>query len=136
MKKTFLLLLALVLTTAAFADDYDLYVEASTTTSYPLKTVQKITFENGNVVVNKKDGTKAEASISSVSRMYFAVSTTTYVPEDVNRSGAVDTQDVLKVYDFMKAGSTVTSDTPEDVNSSGAVDTQDVLKIYDYMKSH
>ena len=62
--------------------------------------------------------------------------TEVYIPEDVNRDGAVDTQDVLKVYELMKSGAAVDDETIEDVNSDGTVDTQDVLKIYEYMKAH
>ena len=58
--------------------------------------------------------------------------------EDVNADGNVDTQDVLKVYEYMKAGNSDTdaTDQREDVNGDGKVDTQDVLKIYEYMKVH
>ena len=59
-----------------------------------------------------------------------------YVNEDVNQDGNVDTQDVLKIYEFMKAGGEPDDDTREDVNSDEAVDTQDVLKVYEYMKEN
>ena len=54
--------------------------------------------------------------------------------EDVNGDGVVDTQDVLKVYEFMISGKEPDSQTAEDVNNDGYVDTQDVLTIYEKMK--
>ena len=54
--------------------------------------------------------------------------------EDVNGDGVVDTQDVLKVYEFMISGKEPDSQTAEDVNHDGIVDTQDVLTIYEKMK--
>lgn len=56
------------------------------------------------------------------------------VKEDVNQDGVVDTQDVLRIYDFMLAGKEPNAQTAEDVNGDGIVDTQDVLKIYEKMK--
>ncbi len=56
--------------------------------------------------------------------------------EDVNGDGAVDTQDVLVIYEFMQ---NKTDDTPvgsTDVNSDGATDTQDVLKVYEKMQEN
>ena len=59
------------------------------------------------------------------------------IAEDVNADDAVDTQDVLKIYEYMKSHTEGSSEgTPEDVNGDGAVDTQDVLKVYEYMKSN
>ena len=61
----------------------------------------------------------------------------TALAEDVNGDGAIDTQDVLKVYEYMKASTSApASPVSEDVNGDGTVDTQDVLKIYEYMKQN
>lgn len=131
MKRLITMSIALVMSMAMFADggDYSLYIAAETTTSHKLSTIQKLTFENGNVVVNLKDGTKESTAISAVSKMYFG--TTTYVIQDVNKDGLVDTQDVLAVYVGMESGET----DGLDVNEDGNVDTQDVLNIYDYMQN-
>lgn len=73
MKTTILTLLALLGVTTASADDLSLYLEptAGETTSYAVNTLQKMTFENGNVVLTKKDGTAITAVISMLRRMYF-----------------------------------------------------------------
>ena len=65
--------------------------------------------------------------------MYF--STLSATVEDVNGDGSVDTQDVLKIYEFMQNASSPEG-AAEDVNGDGSVDTQDVLKIYDYIQNH
>lgn len=117
------------------ADDITLNVATTSnqTTPYKLSRVQKITFENGNVVVNMKNGEKASTAISEISRLFFGVAAGNVA--DVNGDGNVDTQDVLSIYDFMQnAGST--EGAVEDVNGDGNVDTQDVLVIYDYIQTH
>ena len=59
-----------------------------------------------------------------------------FIREDVNRDGVVDTQDVLAIYLFMQ-NATGTEDLPvEDVNNDGIVDTQDVLAIYNFMQEN
>lgn len=60
------------------ADDLSLYLEPTTgaTSSYEVATLQNMTFVNGNVVINKKDGTTITADISSLKRMYFSATTT------------------------------------------------------------
>lgn len=73
MKPKTLLLAALLAATAAHADDLSLYLEptAGETTSYEVSTLQKMTFENGKVVLTKKDGTTSSTAIATLSRMYF-----------------------------------------------------------------
>ena len=56
-------------------------------------------------------------------------------PEDVNGDGSVDTQDVLKIYEYIQ-NSTESDSTPGDVNGDGTVDTQDVLKVYEYIQAN
>ncbi|MBO4563944.1 MAG: C10 family peptidase [Bacteroidaceae bacterium] len=58
------------------------------------------------------------------------------LPEDVNRDGAVDTQDVLKIYEYIQNSTAPATSPAEDVNSDRAVDTQDVLKVYEYIQTH
>ena len=117
-------------------DDYALYIAATTSqqpTSHKLADIQKLTFEDGNLVVNLKNGQKESTAISVVSRMYF--SSLSSVAEDINGDGTVDTQDVLKIYDFMQTSSTPDG-AKEDINKDGNVDTQDVLKVFDYIQNH
>ena len=139
MKKLIALSIALFMSLGAFADDNDdyvLYIAATTSqqpTSHKLADIQKLTFENGNIVVNLKNGTKESTAISVVSRMYFSV--LSIVAEDINGDGSVDTQDILKIYEFIQ-NSTAPEGATEDVNNDGSVDTQDVLKVYDYIQNH
>ena len=53
---------------------------------------------------------------------------------DVNHDGQVDTQDVLKVYEYMETHTTTDEPGAHDVNGDGQVDTQDVLAIYNVME--
>ena len=136
MKKLIVLSVVLFMSMAAFADDYTLYIVANTSqqaTGHKLADIQKLTFENGKIVVNFKNGQEESTAISDVSRMYFSSLSAT--AEDVNGDGSVDTQDVLKIYDFMQNSSSPQG-ASEDVNGDGSVDTQDVLKIYDYIQNH
>ena len=54
------------------------------------------------------------------------------VKEDVNQDGVVDTQDVLKIYEYIQTSPDPSQggETDCDVNGDGIVDTQDVLMIY------
>ena len=136
MKKLIVLSVVLFMSMAAFADDYTLYIVANTSqqaNGHKLADIQKLTFENGNIVVNLKNGQKESTAISDVNRMYFTLLSAT--AEDINGDGSVDTQDVLKIYDFMQNSSSPQG-AAEDVNGDGSVDTQDVLKIYDYIQNH
>lgn len=135
MKKLIALFISLAIGATALADDYTLYIVANSTTSHSLKQVQKITFEDGNVVVNYKDGTKQSTAISLVSRMYFGLGAT-YAIEDVNRDGTTDTQDVLAVYEFIQSQTDESVITTEDVNQDRTVDTQDILQIYEAIQGN
>ena len=137
MKKLIVLSVVLLMSIGAFADDYYSFYIAVTTsqqpTGYKVSDIQKLTFENGNIVVNLKNGNKESTAISVVSRMYFSLQAA--VAEDINGDGSVDTQDVLKIYEFIQTSNTPEGAT-EDVNKDGSVDTQDVLKVYDYIQNH
>ena len=70
---------------------------------------------------------------------YFGITdaTVSYDAADVNHDGKVDTQDVLQIYDYMKASVNSSNiGATEDVNQDCMVDTQDVLMVYEYMKAH
>lgn len=62
--------------------------------------------------------------------------TTTYLVEDVNKNGVVDTQDVLKVYEYIQTSTGYDFGAIEDVNKDGVVDTQDILQIYKYIQNN
>lgn len=127
MKRIITMSIALMVSMVMLADgDYSLYIAAEQTSHYKISTVRKLTFENGNVVVNFKDGTTASTAISVVSRMYFRIA------QDVNNDGVVDDNDVQSVYSGMESGET----DGLDVNGDEAVDTQDVLEVYDYIKEN
>lgn len=55
------------------AEDNHLYIQSSTgeTLDWSVPSLQKIKFQNGNVVVTMKNGTSTYTPISSVSRMYI-----------------------------------------------------------------
>lgn len=55
------------------AEDNHLYIQSSTgeILDWSVPSLQKMTFQNGNVVVTMKNGTSTYTSISSVSRMYI-----------------------------------------------------------------
>jgi hypothetical protein len=55
------------------------------------------------------------------------------ISEDLNGDGVVDTQDVLKIYEYIQTGRIGDG---FDINGDGVVDTQDVLRIYDYIMNH
>lgn len=59
---------------AAFADDYNLFVEGNDGKSIyesEVKSIQKITFEASNIVFTKKDGTSVQKPLNEVNRLYF-----------------------------------------------------------------
>ena len=131
MKRFITMTIALVVSMVMLADgDYSLYIAAETTSHYKISTVQKLTFENGNMVVNFKDGTTKSTAISAVSRLYFGIASA--ISQDVNNDGTVDDKDVQAVYGGMESGET----DGLDVNGDEAVDTQDVLDVYEYIKEN
>lgn len=58
---------------ATKAEDNHLYIEpnAGETLSWNVPSLQKMTFQNGNVVLTMKDGTSTYTPISSIKRMYI-----------------------------------------------------------------
>lgn len=74
MKKIFLTLIAMVAANISTqAEDNHLYIEpnAGETIEWSVPTLQNITFQNGNVVLNMKDGTSTYTPILSIKRMYI-----------------------------------------------------------------
>ncbi|MBQ8806965.1 MAG: T9SS type A sorting domain-containing protein [Bacteroidaceae bacterium] len=72
MKKLMFSLMMLVAVNV-MAEDNHLYIQSSTgeTLDWSVPSLQKMTFQNGNVVVTMKNGTSTYTPISSVSRMYI-----------------------------------------------------------------
>lgn len=95
MKRIITMALALTLGVTAFAqEEYNLYVEATSgETGYELKNMQKITFENGKVVLTKKDGTKTEEAMQNINRMYF--STTPLAIRGVEKDNKQESKDIF-----------------------------------------
>lgn len=73
MKKIFALITFAIFSVATMAEDNHLYIEpnAGETTDWSIPSLQKITFQNGNVVLTMKDGTSTYTPISSIKRMYI-----------------------------------------------------------------
>lgn len=74
MKRIYIIATILSMSLAAFADDYNMFVEGNDGKSIyesEVKNIQMITFEAGNIVVTKKDGTKVQKSLNEVNRLYF-----------------------------------------------------------------
>ena len=76
MKKIVSLMILAAMSTMAFADDYfSLYVEGTDgkdIAGYEIAAVQKLTFEDGFMVITKKDGTQDKSDLTNVSRLYFS----------------------------------------------------------------
>ena len=55
---------------------------------------------------------------------------------DINSDGAIDTQDVLQIYEYMQQnGNDASKAQYDDVNHDGSVDTQDVLQVYELLQN-
>ena len=76
MNKFFSFAAAFMLSIAAFAEDYTLYYESAETSANtvltPIANLQKLTFENGNIVLTFKDGSKSNTAISAVKRLFIS----------------------------------------------------------------
>ncbi|MBP5136508.1 MAG: T9SS type A sorting domain-containing protein [Paludibacteraceae bacterium] len=72
MKTTIFAALFSMLTLSAFADDYTLYVQTAVAEyTYAFDDLQRITFDNGNMVIATKSGESTSVGISTISRVYF-----------------------------------------------------------------
>lgn len=135
MKRFFLAAVALILSFAAYADDeVGLYVVTSAeTTTTSVSTLQKITFSNGNVVVQTKDGESTSTPMSDVTKMYFDfIKTETHLVGDVNEDGTVDISDI--VADINQIAGTATF-RYADVNEDETVDISDIVAIINIIAS-
>ena len=74
MKKILLTWMMLASVFALHAEDNQLYIQptAGEKLSWSVPSLQKMTFQNGNIVLTQKDGTVAYAPIATVKRMYIS----------------------------------------------------------------
>lgn len=128
---------ALFAVTAMADDEFGLYIVTnSDTTTTNVTTLQKITFSNGNVVVQTTDGASTSTSMADISKMYFD-----YIVEeqpqpwlrgDVNEDGVVDISDVVAVINVMAGVATYPR---ANVNEDDNVDISDVVLVINIMAS-
>lgn len=74
MKKLLTLAIVLTLGLSAFADDFNLYYDSAEGKNNKIETVanlQKLTFENGNLVITFKDGTSTSLPTEGMTRLFF-----------------------------------------------------------------
>lgn len=74
MRKLLTLTTAFALGLSAFADDFNLYYDSAEEKNNKIETVanlQKIVFENGNLVVTLKNGTTTSLPMEGVTRLFF-----------------------------------------------------------------
>ena len=118
-------------------DEFGLYIVTnSDTTTTNVITLQKITFSNGNVVVQTTDGASASTSMADIKKMYFD-----YIVEeqpkpwlkgDVNEDGVVDISDVVAEINHIAGTATYTH---SDVNEDGIPDISDIVLVINIMAS-
>ena len=74
MKKIITLTTALALGLSAFADDFNLYYDSAEENGNKIESVsnlQKLTFEDGKLVVTLKDGTSKSLPTAGITRLFF-----------------------------------------------------------------
>lgn len=101
MKHLSILAVAFMLGIAAFADDFNLYYVATTSADNnkieSVANLQKLTFQDGTMVVTRKDGTTSTISIADIQRLFFSTDATVAI-EDVKAEGTGDKEN--EVYDL------------------------------------
>ena len=72
MKTTIFAALLCAFSLTALADDYTLYVETTAGSSaYAYDDLQRITFKDGQMVIETKSGESTSVGIATISRVYF-----------------------------------------------------------------
>ena len=74
MKKLFTLATVLMLGLSAFADDFNLYYDSTEGQGNKIESVsnlQKLTFEEGKLVITLKDGTSKSLPTAGITRLFF-----------------------------------------------------------------
>lgn len=92
---------------ATKAEDNHLYIEpnAGETLDWSVPALQKMTFQNGNVVLTMKDGTSTYTPISSIKRMYICTPSANGI--DAVESNAQCTWDGERLHVSAKQGAPV-----------------------------
>jgi hypothetical protein len=118
-----------------FAGDTAVVVKASPKGVHYLveARIDDILVTTGELPIGIREGGFYKADDFRLTLTGYAPVTT---PEDVNGDGSVDTQDVLKIYEYIQNADGQDAASPADVNGDGSVDTQDVLKVYEYIQTH
>ncbi|MCH5175726.1 MAG: hypothetical protein J1F40_07555 [Prevotellaceae bacterium] len=78
MKKLFTLATVLMLGLSAFADDFNLYYDSTEGQGNKIESVsnlQKLTFEEGKLVITLKDGTSKSLPTAGITRLFFNTET-------------------------------------------------------------
>ncbi len=96
-------------------DDYSLYILSTgtdTPATYSVAEIQKLTFNNGNVVVTKTDGTTASFGMNAITSMYVDVS-----PADGIESltETLTKSDDAEIYDLQGRRVAASTDLPKGV---------------------
>lgn len=85
MKKLITLGTVLAAGLSVFADDFNLYYDSQAGTANTkieaVSNLQKLTFENGNMVVIMKDGTSTSLPMADIKRLFFASDTAVGIEE-------------------------------------------------------
>lgn len=101
MKKLITLGTVLAAGLSVFADDFNLYYDSQAGTANTkieaVSNLQKLTFENGNMVVIMKDGTSTSLPMADIKRLFFASDTAVGI-EEVKEETAAEKKG--EVYDL------------------------------------
>ena len=122
--------------TASADDEFGLYIVTGTdSTTTTVSTLQKITFSNGNVVVQTKDGATSSTAMASVTKMYFdyiKTSSDTRLKGDVNEDGNVDISDIVAIVNQIAGTATYRY---ANVNEDDNVDISDIVAVINIIAS-
>ena len=92
MKRKIVFVATLMLSTIAWAEDFNLYYTATSDGTNvkveSVKNLQKVVFENGNMVITFKDGSSKTVALSLVQRLRFFTDSGIVGVEDVKNAEA------------------------------------------------
>ncbi|MBO5586043.1 MAG: hypothetical protein J5924_06695 [Bacteroidaceae bacterium] len=92
MKRKIVFVATLMLSTIAWAEDFNLYYTATSDGTNvkveSVKSLQKVVFENGNMVITFKDGSSKTVALSLVQRLRFFTDSGIVGVEDVKNAEA------------------------------------------------
>lgn len=137
MKKAILTILISMGVLAATATIYpylNVNLNNSGQASYPT-TGLALTFSNGSLVATNDGNTTGSNPLANVLSMIFGTgseSGESYILEDVNRNGSVESSDITALYNYLLSGDTEFY-ANSDLDGDGSVTSADVAKIYSVM---